>query len=81
MMQQFHFRHGWFFAIFLFCAALVLANVIHYVIFRFIRHQETHSAGWGKGVGIATAPWQAGAPDLSADVRPFDPSGDSEPAR
>ncbi len=47
-MQAFHLHHGWFFVIFWFCAALVLANVVHYVLFRFLRHKETGSGlGWG----------------------------------
>ena len=49
-MTHLHFKHGWFFAIFLFCAALVLANVIHYIIFRIARRKEaqTHiGPGWG----------------------------------
>lgn len=49
MTNLFHFRHGWFFAIFLFSTALVLANVVHYIIFRVIRRKETQAArlGWG----------------------------------
>jgi small-conductance mechanosensitive channel len=45
----FHFRHGWFFAIFLFCSAIVLANVVHYVLFRLLRRkeEENKSLGWG----------------------------------
>ncbi len=45
-----HFKHGWFLAIFLFCGALVLANLIHYVIFRIARRKsaQTHiGPGWG----------------------------------
>ena len=49
MTPNFHFRHGWFFAIFLFCGALVLANLIHYILFRVIRRKEAQTAhlGWG----------------------------------
>ncbi len=45
----FHFRHGWFFAIFLFCSAIVLANVVHYILFRVLRRKEEESKdfGWG----------------------------------
>jgi small-conductance mechanosensitive channel len=45
-----HFKHGWFLAIFVFCAALVLANVIHYIIFRIARRKEAQARiglGWG----------------------------------
>ncbi len=49
MTPNFHFRHGWFFAIFLFCGALVLANLIHYILFRVIRRKEAQATtlGWG----------------------------------
>ena len=47
-MQAFHLHHGWFFVIFWFCAALVLANAVHYVLFRFLRHKEGGAGlGWG----------------------------------
>jgi small-conductance mechanosensitive channel len=45
----FHFRHGWFFAIFVFCTVLVLANVGHYILFRLLRRRKetTHQRlGW-----------------------------------
>jgi small-conductance mechanosensitive channel len=44
----FHFRHGWFFAIFVFCSVLVLANVVHYILFRILRRKEStgHRLGW-----------------------------------
>ncbi|WP_353070099.1 mechanosensitive ion channel [Tunturibacter empetritectus] len=45
-----HFRHTWFFAIFLFCAAIVLANVVHYVLFRLLRRKEEKSKGLGWGL-------------------------------
>jgi small-conductance mechanosensitive channel len=49
MLAIFHFRHGWFFAIFVFCSVLVLANVVHYVLFRVLRRKEStiHALGWG----------------------------------
>jgi len=49
MTENFHFRHGWFFAIFLFCGAVVLVNVVHYILFRILRRKETrsHTLGWG----------------------------------
>jgi small-conductance mechanosensitive channel len=49
MTHAFHFQHDWFFAIFLFCTALVLANVIHFVLFRLLRRKEAENThlGWG----------------------------------
>jgi small-conductance mechanosensitive channel len=45
----FHFRHGWFFAIFVFCSMLVVANVVHYILFRVLKRKEfiSHPLGWG----------------------------------
>ena len=45
----FHFRHGWFFAIFVFCSMLVIANVVHYILFRVLHRKESisHPLGWG----------------------------------
>lgn len=50
MIAVFHSQHAWFFAIFFFCAALVLANVVHYVLFRVLRRKETQMAGMGWGL-------------------------------
>jgi small-conductance mechanosensitive channel len=50
MPADFHFRHPWFFAIFFFCAAIVLANVVHYVLFRLLRRKEAESKGIGWGL-------------------------------
>jgi small-conductance mechanosensitive channel len=49
MIQFLHFNQIWFVIVFLFCAALVLANVVHYVLFRLLRRQEVASQtlGWG----------------------------------
>jgi small-conductance mechanosensitive channel len=49
VLSIFHFRHGWFFAIFVFCSVLVLANVVHYILFRVLRRKESrvHGIGWG----------------------------------
>ncbi len=49
MTKLFYFQHRWFAVIFLFCAALVLANVVHYVLFRVLRHKEASGGllGWG----------------------------------
>jgi len=44
-----HLPHGWFIAIFLFCAAIVLSNVVHWLLFRVLRRQaaKTSTPGWG----------------------------------
>jgi small-conductance mechanosensitive channel len=44
-----HFRHNWFFAIFLFCGAIVSANLVHYIVFRVLRRKEAENKGtrWG----------------------------------
>src|ERR1700679_3846830 len=48
-----HLPHGWFIAIFLFCAAIFLSNAVHWLIFRIVRSKAAHStaqgalAGWG----------------------------------
>jgi small-conductance mechanosensitive channel len=49
MIAHFHFRHGWFFAIFLFCGIIVVANIVHYILFRILRRKEeqSRSFGWG----------------------------------
>jgi small-conductance mechanosensitive channel len=48
-LAVFHFKHNWFFAIFVFCAMLVVANVVHYILFRILRRKESisHPRGWG----------------------------------
>jgi small-conductance mechanosensitive channel len=42
-------HHRWFFVIFLFCGALFLANVFHFVLFRLLRRQgpKELKIGWG----------------------------------
>jgi len=52
MLATFHLRHGWFFAIFVFCAALVVANLVHYVLFRVLRRKEQSGRGIGLGWGL-----------------------------
>ncbi len=45
-----HLRHRWFVAVFFLCAAIVLSNAVHYVVFRVLRHREAQSSvslGWG----------------------------------
>src|ERR1035437_11068894 len=48
-MNLHHLHHGWFLAIFLFCAAIFLSNVIHWLIFRVLRRKESQEivSGWG----------------------------------
>ena len=48
-LAVFHFRHDWYFAIFVFCTVLVVANAVHYVLFRILRRKEVsyHRLGWG----------------------------------
>lgn len=51
-MVLFAHHHHWFFPIFLFCAAVVLANLLHYLIFRFLKKKEAQGTtalrpGWG----------------------------------
>ncbi len=48
-MRGFHIQHGWFLAIFVLCTALVLANVVHYTLFRLLRRSEASQAGLGWG--------------------------------
>ena len=46
-----HIWHGWFLALFLFCAALVFSNGLHWILFRILRRKKidgvTRSLGWG----------------------------------
>ena len=48
-LAGFHFKHDWFFAIFAFCGMLVVANLVHYILFRVLHRQESISypRGWG----------------------------------
>jgi small-conductance mechanosensitive channel len=45
----FHFKRGWFLAIFVFCGMLVAANLVHYILFRVLHRKESisHPLGWG----------------------------------
>lgn len=49
-MTVFHFRHGWFFVIFLFCGAIFFANLFHFVLFRLVRRKEATSSTPGLGL-------------------------------
>jgi small-conductance mechanosensitive channel len=44
-----YFKHTWFFAVFVFCGIIVLANVVHYILFRVLKKREEQkvSGGWG----------------------------------
>jgi small-conductance mechanosensitive channel len=48
-LALFHFKRGWFFAIFVFCGMLVVANLVHYILFRVLHRKESisHPLGWG----------------------------------
>ena len=50
-MAGFHIYHRWFFVVFLFCGALVLANLLHFVIFRLIKRQDAAGAAVEIGGG------------------------------
>lgn len=48
VMYEMYEQHRWFFVVFLFCAALVVANIVHYVLFRLVKRGEASKAlGWG----------------------------------
>ena len=51
MDKLLHIWHGWFFALFLFCGALVFSNGLHWVLFRILRRKQIESRsrtlGWG----------------------------------
>ena len=50
-MRLIHIWHGWFLPFFLFCAALVFSNGIHWIVFRLIkRKQEETPQGFGLGL-------------------------------
>jgi small-conductance mechanosensitive channel len=44
-----HAWHGWFLALFLFCAAIVFSNVVHWVLFRLLHRQQVGGLGLGLG--------------------------------
>jgi small-conductance mechanosensitive channel len=46
-LAVFHFKHEWFFVLFVFCGMLVIANVVHYVLFRLLHRQESIGRAWG----------------------------------
>jgi len=50
MIAALRSHHAWFLVIFLFCAALVILNVVHYVMFRVLKRKETHQIGMSLGL-------------------------------
>jgi small-conductance mechanosensitive channel len=48
-MTMMYHHHPWFVVIFFFCGALVLANVVHYLLFRLLKRDEVvgKKLGWG----------------------------------
>jgi len=48
-MEKMYHHHPWFVVIFLFCGALVLANVVHYLLFRLLKRDAAvgKKFGWG----------------------------------
>ncbi|MDE1162953.1 MAG: mechanosensitive ion channel [Acidobacteriaceae bacterium] len=49
-MLGIHSPHRWYLVVFVFCAAIVLANVVHYVLFRLLRRKEAQTVGLGLGI-------------------------------
>lgn len=49
-MAIFHTRHSWYLAIFLFCCAVAVVNIIHFVVFRLVRRKEAEKKGRSLGV-------------------------------
>jgi small-conductance mechanosensitive channel len=51
MDRLLHIWHGWFLALFLFCAALVFSNGLHWILFRILRRKKIEGVsrflGWG----------------------------------
>jgi small-conductance mechanosensitive channel len=45
-----HFKHTWFAAVFAFCGIIVLANLVHYILFRLLKKKEEQKTGSGWGV-------------------------------
>jgi small-conductance mechanosensitive channel len=47
-----HFRHTWFAAIFAFCGLIVLANLVHFVLFSVLKRKEKQERGRWSNWGI-----------------------------
>ena len=52
MNTTLHVWHGWFFALFLFCAALVFSNGVHWILFKVLRRKQATGTAIGLGWGI-----------------------------
>ncbi len=52
MNTTLHIWHGWFFALFLFCAALVFSNGVHWILFKVLRRKQITGQAVGLGWGI-----------------------------
>lgn len=52
MFRLLHIWHGWFFALFLFCAALVFSNGLHWILFRVLRRQQVEDTARARGFGL-----------------------------
>jgi small-conductance mechanosensitive channel len=51
-MKIFHIWHGWFFVLFLACAALVFSNGIHWILFRLLRSKQQEQPARQFGFGL-----------------------------
>ncbi|MDE1156118.1 MAG: mechanosensitive ion channel family protein [Acidobacteriaceae bacterium] len=49
-MAGLHLRHPWFIVVFVFFAAIVFANLFHFILFRLLRRKEVQTIGPGLGV-------------------------------
>jgi small-conductance mechanosensitive channel len=47
MFTGFHFRHTWYLVIFVFGGGVVVANIVHYILFRVLRRKEEKKIGTG----------------------------------
>jgi small-conductance mechanosensitive channel len=47
-----HIWHGWFFALFLFCGAMVLSNSVHWILFRIIHRKQIENSSHTLGLGL-----------------------------
>jgi small-conductance mechanosensitive channel len=83
MSSILHVWHGWFFALFLFCAALVFSNSFHWVFFHVLRRKHIDngltSLGWGvqkrlgraaRAIFILTCLWLV-LPFAPDELKPF----------
>lgn len=51
-MQIIHLWHGWFLFLFLFCAALVFSNGVHWILFRLLRREQQEQGPGRLGFGL-----------------------------